>query len=68
MYILTVEILTALLLVTFFMLPCLKSLERQVKYNYASMFFNIEARCMTKARKLGVCTPVPYAVDPLLDT
>ncbi|XP_056865588.1 uncharacterized protein LOC108838930 isoform X2 [Raphanus sativus] len=27
---------------------------------------NAEARCMTKARKLGVCTPVLYAVDPLL--
>uniref|UniRef100_A0A1J3FES6 non-specific serine/threonine protein kinase n=1 Tax=Noccaea caerulescens TaxID=107243 RepID=A0A1J3FES6_NOCCA len=25
---------------------------------------NAEARCMTKARKLGVCTPVLYAVDP----
>ncbi|KAL0884910.1 hypothetical protein Bca101_008892 [Brassica carinata] len=27
---------------------------------------NAEARCMTKARKLGVVTPVLYAVDPLL--
>ncbi|KAL9811556.1 putative protein kinase STE-STE11 family [Arabidopsis thaliana] len=27
---------------------------------------NAEARCMTKARKLGVCTPVLYAVDTLL--
>ncbi|KAK4402593.1 EKC/KEOPS complex subunit [Sesamum angolense] len=27
-----------------------------------------EARCMTKARKLGVSTPVLYAVDPLLHT
>ncbi|KAL0357713.1 UNVERIFIED_CONTAM: EKC/KEOPS complex subunit, partial [Sesamum calycinum] len=29
---------------------------------------NAEARCMTKARKLGVSTPVLYAVDPLLHT
>ncbi|KAL2326070.1 hypothetical protein Fmac_025128 [Flemingia macrophylla] len=29
---------------------------------------NAEARCMTKARKLGVCTPVLYAVDPVLHT
>ncbi|OEL14804.1 Pentatricopeptide repeat-containing protein [Dichanthelium oligosanthes] len=29
---------------------------------------NAEARCMTKARKLGVPTPVLYAVDPLLHT
>lgn len=27
-----------------------------------------EARCMTKARRLGVPTPVLYAVDPLLHT
>lgn len=27
-----------------------------------------EARCTTKARKLGVSTPVLYAVDPLLHT
>lgn len=27
-----------------------------------------EARCITKARKLGVSTPVLYAVDPLLHT
>lgn len=27
-----------------------------------------EARCITKARKLGVPTPVLYAVDPLLHT
>lgn len=27
---------------------------------------NAEARCMTKARRLGVCTPVLYAVDPVL--
>ncbi|KAJ6953815.1 EKC/KEOPS complex subunit bud32-like isoform X2 [Populus alba x Populus x berolinensis] len=27
---------------------------------------NAEARCMTKARRLGVSTPVLYAVDPLL--
>ncbi|KAJ6817724.1 EKC/KEOPS complex subunit bud32 [Iris pallida] len=27
---------------------------------------NAEARCMTKARRLGVPTPVLYAVDPLL--
>ncbi|KAL6516094.1 hypothetical protein OROGR_019399 [Orobanche gracilis] len=27
---------------------------------------NAEARCMTKARKLGVSTPVLYAVDPLM--
>ncbi|KAL6505149.1 hypothetical protein OROGR_024966 [Orobanche gracilis] len=27
---------------------------------------NAEARCMTKARKLGVLTPVLYAVDPLM--
>ncbi|KZV25456.1 hypothetical protein F511_17234 [Dorcoceras hygrometricum] len=29
---------------------------------------NAEARCMTKARKLGVSTPVLYAVDPILNT
>uniref|UniRef100_A0A6N2N5K6 non-specific serine/threonine protein kinase n=1 Tax=Salix viminalis TaxID=40686 RepID=A0A6N2N5K6_SALVM len=29
---------------------------------------NAEARCMTKARRLGVYTPVLYAVDPLLHT
>ncbi|EEF37586.1 EKC/KEOPS complex subunit TP53RK [Ricinus communis] len=29
---------------------------------------NAEARCMTKARRLGVSTPVLYAVDPLLQT
>lgn len=29
---------------------------------------NAEARCMTKARRLGVCTPVLYAVDPILYT
>ncbi|KAL2535423.1 Protein kinase superfamily protein [Forsythia ovata] len=29
---------------------------------------NAEARCMTKARRLGVPTPVLYAVDPLLYT
>ncbi|XP_014512454.1 TP53-regulating kinase [Vigna radiata var. radiata] len=29
---------------------------------------NAEARCVTKARKLGVCTPVLYAVDPALHT
>ncbi|OAY76061.1 EKC/KEOPS complex subunit bud32 [Ananas comosus] len=29
---------------------------------------NAEARCMTKARRLGVPTPVLYAVDPLLHT
>ncbi|KAK8554792.1 hypothetical protein V6N13_093765 [Hibiscus sabdariffa] len=27
-----------------------------------------EARCMTKARRLGVSTPVLYAVDPVLHT
>lgn len=27
-----------------------------------------EARCLTKARRLGVCTPVLYAVDPILHT
>ncbi|XP_008813066.1 EKC/KEOPS complex subunit bud32 [Phoenix dactylifera] len=29
---------------------------------------NAEARCMTKARRVGVPTPVLYAVDPLLHT
>ncbi|KAL7112934.1 hypothetical protein ACP275_04G032700 [Erythranthe tilingii] len=29
---------------------------------------NAEARCTSKARKLGVSTPVLYAVDPLLHT
>ncbi|XP_057517525.1 uncharacterized protein LOC130798519 [Amaranthus tricolor] len=29
---------------------------------------NAEARCMTKARKLGVSTPVLFAVDPMLHT
>lgn len=29
---------------------------------------NSEARCVTKARRLGVYTPVLYAVDPLLHT
>ncbi|XP_011621659.1 EKC/KEOPS complex subunit bud32 isoform X1 [Amborella trichopoda] len=29
---------------------------------------NAEARCMTKARRLGVATPALYAVDPLLHT
>lgn len=29
---------------------------------------NAEARCMVKARRLGVPTPVLYAVDPLLHT
>lgn len=29
---------------------------------------NAEARCMTKARRLGVPTPVLYAVDPFLHT
>ncbi|KAG6423196.1 hypothetical protein SASPL_113584 [Salvia splendens] len=29
---------------------------------------NAEARCLTKARKLGVSTPALYAVDPLLHT
>ncbi|XP_019238290.1 PREDICTED: EKC/KEOPS complex subunit bud32-like isoform X2 [Nicotiana attenuata] len=29
---------------------------------------NAEARCMTKARRLGVATPVLYAVDPVMHT
>ncbi|KAG6495292.1 hypothetical protein ZIOFF_043086 [Zingiber officinale] len=29
---------------------------------------NMEVRCMTKARRLGVPTPVLYAVDPILHT
>lgn len=29
---------------------------------------NAEARCMTKARRLGVATPVLYGVDPVLHT
>ncbi|XP_031377953.1 EKC/KEOPS complex subunit bud32 [Punica granatum] len=29
---------------------------------------NAEARCMTKARKLGVLTPALYAVDPVIHT
>ncbi|GMH02402.1 hypothetical protein Nepgr_004241 [Nepenthes gracilis] len=29
---------------------------------------NAEARCMTKARRLGVSTPVLYSVDPILHT
>ncbi|KAI9182536.1 hypothetical protein LWI28_026308 [Acer negundo] len=29
---------------------------------------NAEARCMTKARRLGVTTPVLYTVDPVLHT
>lgn len=29
---------------------------------------NAEARCMTKARKVGVPTPVLYSIDPLLHT
>ncbi|KAL4602940.1 hypothetical protein ACB092_10G089300 [Castanea dentata] len=29
---------------------------------------NVEARCMTKARRLGVSTPVLYSVDPVLHT
>ncbi|XP_068495353.1 uncharacterized protein [Phaseolus vulgaris] len=29
---------------------------------------NAEARCMTKARRLGVCTPVLFAVDHVLHT
>ncbi|XP_057732726.1 uncharacterized protein LOC130948032 [Arachis stenosperma] len=29
---------------------------------------NAEARCMTKASKLGVCTPALYAVDTVLNT
>ncbi|MCL7036717.1 hypothetical protein MKW94_007335 [Papaver nudicaule] len=29
---------------------------------------NAEARCMTKARRLGVLTPVLYAVDPVMHT
>ncbi|XP_077247896.1 protein kinase superfamily protein isoform X2 [Tasmannia lanceolata] len=29
---------------------------------------NAEARCMTKARKLGVSTPALYAMDPVLHT
>ncbi|KAJ4832159.1 hypothetical protein Tsubulata_024750 [Turnera subulata] len=29
---------------------------------------NAEARCMTKARRLGVSTPALYAVDPVLHT
>ncbi|KAF3436266.1 hypothetical protein FNV43_RR23358 [Rhamnella rubrinervis] len=29
---------------------------------------NAEARCMTKARRLGVYTPILYAVDPVLHT
>ncbi|KAL2935628.1 EKC/KEOPS complex subunit TP53RK [Bienertia sinuspersici] len=29
---------------------------------------NAEARCMTKARKLGVATPVLFSVDPVLHT
>lgn len=29
---------------------------------------NAEARCMTKARRLGVCTPVLYGVDHVLHT
>ncbi|KAM0998170.1 hypothetical protein ACFX13_008074 [Malus domestica] len=29
---------------------------------------NAEARCMTKARRLGVCTPVLYHVDTVLHT
>lgn len=31
-------------------------------------FVKQEARCTTKARRLGVCTPVLYAVDPILHT
>ncbi|RVW54798.1 EKC/KEOPS complex subunit bud32 [Vitis vinifera] len=29
---------------------------------------NAEARCMTRARRLGVATPVLYSVDPVLQT
>lgn len=43
------------------------------KYRHPSLDFkltlkrlNAEARCMTKARKLGVPTPILYSVDPVL--
>ncbi|KAL2892841.1 KEOPS complex subunit Bud32 [Bienertia sinuspersici] len=35
---------------------------------YKGAFFQEEARCMTKARKLGVVTPVLFSVDPVLHT
>ena len=33
-----------------------------------NLLFKQEARCMTKARWLGVSTPVLYSVDPVLHT
>ncbi|PWZ21311.1 hypothetical protein Zm00014a_028046 [Zea mays] len=43
-------------------LPCLFMYKQRVR------FLPREARCMTKARRLGVPTPVLYAVDPVLHT
>ena len=46
-------------------------LECNVKFLLASFkdkFLMQEARCMTKARRLGVYTPVLYALDPVLHT
>jgi len=40
-----------------------------LKFGLVWFFLHVqEARCMTKARRLGVPTPVLYAVDPLLHT
>ncbi|KAI7990566.1 EKC/KEOPS complex subunit TP53RK [Camellia lanceoleosa] len=45
------------------------------KYRHSSLdsklilkCLNAEARCMTRGRPLGVCTPTPYAVDAALHT
>lgn len=35
-------------------------------FEFYVLQFHQEARCMTKARKLGVLTPALYAVDPII--
>lgn len=52
-------------------LPCF-SLQINEAFNCltfsTSQNLEQEARCMTKARRLGVSTPVLFAVDPLIHT
>ncbi|KAE8730672.1 Detected protein of confused Function [Hibiscus syriacus] len=41
---------------------------KNVSPRNTGILLSIEARCMTKARRLGVSTPVLYSVDPVLHT
>ncbi|CAL9198262.1 unnamed protein product [Musa hybrid cultivar] len=44
------------------------TLKRLNAANFLHLCSYLEARCMTKARRLGVPTPALYGVDPLLHT